>query len=84
MVHVQQTKDGIAHGSERLQGLARAGLGGVFAQCHITGPMQPIFDVPMPAHPLQDLSRQGVGGQTGHEVAPFMARRPLGVAGPTH
>jgi hypothetical protein len=37
---------------------------GVSAQRHITGPMQPIFDVPMSAHPLQDLSHQGVGRQT--------------------
>lgn len=64
--------------------MARADLGGVFAQRHITGPMQPIFDVSMSVHPLQDLSHQGVGRQTAHEVAPFMARRPRGVAGPTH
>jgi hypothetical protein len=87
-VHVQQANGGNAHDSERLWGVARADLGGVFAgrlrPASYHGANAADFRCANVSAPAAGPQPSGCRPADCYEVAPFMARRPRGVAGPTH
>ena len=47
--------------------VAGAGLVSVFSEGHVPDPMETIFDMPVPACPLVEVDRLGVGGGQGDD-----------------